>query len=173
MTHQDAYRCIEAVLGLSHAKQAVCVRLAAAASTPVFREWCSRRGVADQSRELLSCSDRWLAGSASGEELGRIADRFHRSLPQDLRLEAEPAGGYAGWALLGVAQIALDRCGDVHPDILHTAVCYAAAAACRSKTGPTEVAWNRLTAPELEFLERWWGRCCEQFPELTDAANAA
>jgi hypothetical protein len=153
ITPEGAYRCIEAVLGLPLPKQATCLRLAAEASAPVWREWCERRGVPDSSGELLDTFDRWLSGASANEELDRVARRFLETLPQDLREEGEPAGGCAGWALLGIAVIALGQCGDVHRDVLHTDVCYAAAAHCRTRVGPTEVSWVRLTPAELEFLD--------------------
>ena len=49
--------------------------------------------------------------------------------------------------------------GEVHHSIVHTAVCYAAAAHCRVRIGPTEISWLRLTPAELEFLDGWWCRC--------------
>jgi hypothetical protein len=171
MTPGEVYRCCEAVLGLPLPKQAVCVRLAAEASAPVWRQWCGQRGVPDHSGELLDTFDRWLSGAAA-DELDRVARRFLETLPQDLREEAEPAGGYSGWALLEIAAIALGQCGEVHHSVLHTAVCYAAAAYCRTQVGPTEVTWVRLSPPELEFLDRWWCRCCERFPELAAAKDA-
>jgi hypothetical protein len=173
MTPGEAYRCIEAVLGLPLPKQAVCLRFAAEAGVPVWREWCEQRGVPDYSGELLDTFDRWLSGAASDVELDRVAKRLLETLPHDLRNEGEPAGGYAGWALLGIALIALGQCEDIHRDILHTDVCYAAAAYCRTRVGPTQVSWVRLTPAELEFLERWWRRCCEQFPELAGATSPA
>src|SRR6266478_2510592 len=114
MTPAEVYCCFEAVLGLPLSKQAVCVRVAAEASAPVWREWCGQRDVEDHSGKLLETFDRWLSGTASDEELDQVAKQFHATLPHDLRNEDEPAGGYAGWALLGVAMIALDQCKDVH-----------------------------------------------------------
>src|SRR5262245_36131927 len=138
MTPEEVYRCFEAVLGLPLAKQAVCVRLAAEASAPVWRERCERRRVEDRSGELLYTFGRWLSGAASDGELDQVARRFLETLPQDLREEAEPAGGYAGWALLDIAAVALGQGGEVHHSILQTAVCYAAAAYCRIGVKPTE-----------------------------------
>lgn len=171
MTPADAYRWVESVLTLSAPQQAVCVRLAAEASAPVWREWCDHRGIQDRSGELLIAFDRWLRGAAADGELDAMAAQHLASLPQDLTAEPEPAGGYAGWALLGVAQIALDQCGDAHDDILHTDVCYSAAAFCRSRAGPLDVCWPRLAPAELAFLEQWWGRCCELFPALASVVH--
>ena len=173
MTPDEAYHCIEAVLGLPLPKQAVCLRLAVEAGVPVWRESCGQRGVPDYSGELLDTFDRWLRGAVADVELDRVATRFLETLPQDLRDEDQPAGAYAGYALLGIALIALDQCEDVHRDVLHTDVCYAAAAYCRVQVEPMKVSWIRLTPAELEFLDRWWRRCCEQFPELSGATRAA
>ncbi|HEY7157542.1 MAG TPA: hypothetical protein VH575_26540 [Gemmataceae bacterium] len=166
MTPGEVYRCFEAVLGLPLSKQAVCVQLAAEVSAPVWREWCRQRRVKDHSRRLLEKFDQWLSGAASDEELDQVAKQFGETLPQDLREEEEPAGGYAGWSLLGIAMIALDQCGEVHHSILHTDVCYAAAAYCRIGIEAVWVSLDRLTCAELEFLEQWWRRCCDRFPEL-------
>jgi hypothetical protein len=171
MRPQEVYNCFEAVLGLPLAKQAVCVWLAAEASAPVWREWCRRRQAEDHSGGLLECFDRWLSGAASDEQLDQVAKRLYETLPQDLRKEKEPAGGYAGWALLGIASIALDQCGEVHHSILHTSVYYAAAAHCRVGSEAVWVRLDRLTARELVFLEQWWHRCCERFPELVGRSS--
>jgi hypothetical protein len=172
MTPGEVYRCFEAVLDLPLAKQAVCVRLAAEVSLPVWRECCRQHRVEDYSGELLEKFDQWLRGAASDQELDQVAKRLGETLPQDLRSEEEPAGGYAGWALLGIAMIALDQCGEVHHSILHTDVCYAAAAFCRIGIEAVWVSLDRLTPAELEFLDRWWGRCCDRFPELAAARSA-
>lgn len=172
MTPEEVYRCYEAVLGLPLPKQAICVRLAAEVTVPVWCDWCGQRGVPDHSRELLDTFGRWQQQSASAEQLDEVAKWHYESLPQDLRKEDEPASGYAGWALLGIANIALDQCGEVHHSILHTDLCYAAAAYCRIGVEAVWVSLDRLTACELEFLDGWWRRCREQFPELDRARPA-
>jgi hypothetical protein len=171
MTPEDMYRRCEAVLDLPLPKQAACVRLAAEASASAWRQWSEQRGVPDRSGELLSTFDQWLSGAAADEALDRVARQFLDTLPQDLREEEDPTGGYAGWALLGIATVGLGQGAEVHHSILHTAVCYAAAANCRVRIGPTEVSWVRLTPAELEFLEGWWRHCCERFPELAGATG--
>ena len=173
MTPEEVYRCFEAVLGFPLAKQAVCVRLAAEISAPAWRQWCEQRGVPDHTGELLETLGRWLGGDTADGELDRVAQRFLETLPPDLREEDDPTGGYAGWALLAIASIALGQGREVHHSILHTGVCYAAAAHCRVRVGPTQVTWLRLSPAELEFLDRWWRRCCERFPELALAMARA
>ena len=170
MTPQDVYGCFESVLTLPLPKQAACVRLAAEASLPVWRAWCRQRGVNDLSVELLECFDRWLAGTAHDEELSETANRLGESLPQDIRKEREPAGAYAGYALVDIALIALRQGGEVHHSILHTAICFAASASCGIGVEAVWVDLNRLTQPELEFLDQWWKRCQSQFPELASRA---
>jgi hypothetical protein len=173
MTPGEVYHCLESVLSLPLAKQAVCVRLAAEVTAPVWREWCRQHRAKDHSRELLDLFCRWLDGAASEEEFDQIAKRFFETLPQDLRNEHDPAGGYAGLALLDIALVALDQCGEVHHSVLQTAVCCAAAAFCRTGINAHSANLDRLTARELEFLDRWWGDCCGQFPELADLRKPA
>ena len=166
MTPQEVYRCIEAVLGLPLSKQVVCVRFAAEVSAPVWREWCKQRGVEDHSGELLDTFVRWLSGAASDGDLDRVAVGLYESLPKDVHEEDEPAVGFSGWALFDIAMIALDQCEEVHDSILHTSICYSAAAYCRVGIEAVSVSLDRLTPPELQFLKRWWQHCCGQFPEL-------
>jgi hypothetical protein len=166
MNSQDVYRCFEAVLGLPLDQQAQCVRLAAEASVHVWRQHCERRGIEDLSPALLECFDRWRAGKATDEELDQIAQRFSSLLPLDLRLEDAPAGGYAGYALVDIAMIALNQCAEIHHSILHTAIYFAASAFCGMGIEAVWVVLERLTEPELAFLEDWWSRCRDEFPEL-------
>jgi hypothetical protein len=170
MTPQSVYRCFEAVLGLPLDQQAQCARLAAEASVHVWRQHCQQRGIEDLSPALLECFDRWRTGMATGEELNQVAQRFGSLLPADLRLEEAPAGGYAGYALADIAMIALGQCAEVHHSILHTAIYYAASAFCGAGIEAVGVEFPRLTQPELVFLERWWGQCRAQFPELAGDA---
>ena len=128
MTPSEAYQRIETVLGLPLPKQAVCVRVAAEASASAWREWCRQRAVPDLSGELLDTFNRWMNGAATDDELDRAAKGFLETLPQDLREEADPTGGYAGWALYDVVFVALGQGEELHHSIVHTAICYAAAA---------------------------------------------
>jgi hypothetical protein len=167
MTPQSVCQCFESVLGLPLDKQAQCVRLAAEASVHVWRQHCERRGIEDLSSALLECFDRWRTGTAADEELNQIAEWFSSLLPVDLRLEDVPAGGYAGYALADIAIIALGQFAEVRHSILHTEIYFAASASCGIGIEAVWVDLQRLTQPELEFLEGWWVRCCAQFPELT------
>jgi hypothetical protein len=166
MNSETLCRCFESVLGLPLDQQAQCVRLAAQASVHVWRQHCERRGIEDMSPALLECFDRWRTGMATGEELNQVAERFGSFLPADLRVEEIPAGGYAGYALADIAMIALAKCGEVHHSVLHTAIYFAASASCGIGIEAVWVELERLTQPELAFLERWWCQCCVQFPEL-------
>src|SRR5580693_8004567 len=107
MTPENVCRCIESVQSLPLTRQAQCVRLAAERSLPVWREWCRHRSMEDVSSALLECFDRWVAGTASEEDLQKLADGHAALLPQDLRKERQPAGGYAGYALADMTMIAL------------------------------------------------------------------
>lgn len=166
MNSQDVYRAFESVLTLPLNKQAQCVRLAAEASVYVWRQHCERRGIEDLSPALLECFDRWRTGRGTDEELNQVAERFSSLLPADLRLEEAPAGGYAGIALADIAMIALNQCAEVHDSILHTAIYFAASASCGIGIEAVWVVLERLTEPELAFLEKWWGQCRDEFPEL-------
>jgi|GEM_PF-5441647 hypothetical protein len=170
LTPQDVYRCFESVLGLPLNQQAQCVRLAAEGSVHVWRQHCERRGIEDLSPALLECFDRWRAGMATDEQLSQVAERFSSLLPADLRLEDAPAGGYAGYALADIALIALRQCGEVHHSVLHTAIYFAASACCGIGIEAVWVVLERLTEPELAFLEKWWGQCRTEFPELAEEA---
>jgi hypothetical protein len=75
--------------------------------------------------------------------------------------------------LLGIATVALGQGEEVHHSILHTDICYAAAAYCRSGGEAVWVRLDRLTACELEFLDRWWRSCHERFPKLADVTRTA
>lgn len=166
LTTQSVYRCFEAVLGLPLDQQAQCVRLAADASLHVWRQHCEQRGIEDLSPALLECFDRWRAGNATGEELNQVAERFGSLLPADLWLEEAPVGGYAGYALVDIAMIGLGKCAEVHHSVLHTAIYFAASASCCIGIEAVGVELERLTKPELLFLEKWWDQCRAQFPEL-------
>jgi hypothetical protein len=166
MTTQDVDRCIDAVCALPRPQQAICVRLAAAAVLPIWQKWCKERRVKDLSTELLNCFDQWLTGETSDKELNHMAKRFHKALPKDIQVEPEPSAGYAGWALRDIPLIALGQCKDVHTDIVHTAICYAAAASCGIGPEAVWVRLDRLTEAELQFLKDWWERCRQQVPKL-------
>jgi hypothetical protein len=162
-------RCIAAVCRLQRANQAVCVRLAAESNLPLWRAWCHHRGIEDLSGPLLDCFDRWLDGAATRKELNDIAKQFHRALSADIAAEDEPAAGYAGWALRDIPVVALGQGKDMHEDIVHTAICYAAAASCGIGPEAVNVDLGRLTRPELRFLRAWWDQCRDRVPALTEA----
>jgi len=168
MTSQGVYRCFESLLELPLAKQAHCVRLAAEASVDVWRQHCRDRRVEDVSPVLFECFDRWRKGKATDEELNAIAERLGSSLPSDIRKEKRPAGAYAGYALIDIALIALGKCDEVHHSVLHTAIYYAASAYCGIGAEAVWVSFDRLTEPELQFLEIWWSQCRLQFPDLAE-----
>lgn len=173
MTPSEVASCFEAVCGLPVASQAVCVQLAAEPNVPLWTRSCAERDETDYSRELLTAFESWLAGTLSNDRLWDVAARFQKTLPKDLPAEKRPAGGYAGWALFDIALIALDRCEDVHEDILHTAICYSAAAHAGVGPEAVSVRLGRLTARELEFMAAWWARCCKRLPELRRRHPAA
>ena len=142
------------------------MRLAAEVSLPIWNEWCRQRGINDLSGELLDCFDRWLAGTVNDEELSQTASRHYATLPEDIREVQVPAGAYAGYALTDIAVIALRQGGEVHHSILHTAIYFAASAFCGIGVEAVWVDLERLTQPELEFLDQWWKRCQSRYPEL-------
>ncbi len=123
--------------------------------------------VEDPSGAFLDCFERWLQDISPDEEFDQIATRLYETVPQDVKEEEERAALNAGWALWTVAWIALGRFEEVHRDIVHTAICFAAGAYFRIGIKPLESNYlYRLTAEELEFLVQWWLCCCDLFPEL-------
>jgi hypothetical protein len=160
---------VNAVCCLPLSQQADCVLLAAEARLPRWQQWCRQRAIIDLSDEIIERFIRWRGSGGSNEKsrLEEIAERLLESLPDDLRIEDDPAGGYAGWSLRDVLAIGLDQCEDVHDDILMTAILYAAAAHCGIGPEAASVNPSRLTEPELRFISIWWDRCCERYPELS------
>ena len=109
---------------------------------------------------------------ATDEELNQVGERFASLLSADLRLEDAPAGGYAGYALADIALLALRQCGEIHHSVLHTAIYFAASASCGIGIEAVGVVLERLTEPELAFLEKWWGQCRGEFPELAEETQS-
>ena len=67
MSRRKSIRCSEAAFGLPLPKQAVCLRFAAEASTPVWREWCERRrGVGLHPANSFDTFGLWLESAAFG-----------------------------------------------------------------------------------------------------------
>ncbi len=116
------------------------------------------------------CSNVLIVG-AKGPRRRRIweavSKRFGDTLPEDLRTEPKPAGGYAGYALMDIAMIALDKCEDAHHDVLRTVIYYAAAAHCDVGAEAVWVDLNRLNECELAFLDRWRASCRTEFQKFT------
>jgi hypothetical protein len=109
-----------------------------------------------------------LEEKASSAELKNASDRLLNVLPQNLPDEPDDAlrAGFAGWAVLGVATIALKEAPDVQDSILQSAVVHAA----RSVVGPCRREFwegpDTWSAEERQFLCDWWERCCVAFPKL-------
>ncbi len=166
MTHEDVKHLTDAVSSLPDAEAATCVLLAARKCLPKWQKWACAHDIPDLSQELINCFERWREGQASSNDLWTIGSAFRASLPTDLREEHDPLGGFAGHALDTVVLLAVDDCGDVRVDLLHTSILYAAAASCgiehEAVSGDTE----RLTREELEFITAWWTECCQTFPVL-------
>jgi hypothetical protein len=162
--------CFAELAGLSPPQQAQCVRLAAEAVLPLWQSWCRNKGTPDLSGRLLECFDRWLKGDATDTEFDRVGGEFRATLPEDLRVEHDLPGAYAGWAV-EIQLIARDLCEDVHYDMVQTSICYAAAAYARVGSEALWGGLTRLTGPELAFLDRWWDRCLERFPHLSCAVQ--
>jgi len=91
---------------------------------------------------------------------------FYKTLPRNLAKENDPAGGYAGWSLHDVAVIALEQCEDVEPDILESAVFYAAAASEKTGHRAFGITRSMLSVGELLFIEKWYSACIDRYPEL-------
>ena len=70
--------------------------------------------------------------------------------------------------MFDVVLVALNRCKDVHHDILMSSIFCVAAA--ESGLGVEAIIINdagRLTTRELRFIEEWWVRCQLKYPELS------
>ncbi len=157
-------RYFHAVEQLPYPRQAQCVLIAAEQCLNVFRGWQHE----ECANDFLAMSKKWLNGEISAEEFDGQAKEFLDLLPSDLREEADPSVGYAGYSLCDVAFIGLNKCDDVHWDILVTSVLYAAAAGCRVGHDAIWVKYERLTEDERDFVDKWWYECCRQVPELAE-----
>jgi hypothetical protein len=166
MTPDQILECTDAICELPLHEQAVCALLAAEQSLSVWQRWAQRRHIEDYSKALIESFQRWLEQNELSQELNSIAHLFFQTLPIDLRMEDDPTGGYAGYALHNVAMIALDQCADVHRDIVYTGILYAAAAFCQIGHEAVWVKPDRLTKAELDFVTAWWRQCLRRFPNL-------
>jgi hypothetical protein len=173
MTPQRVAEWIAAVCELELPQQAICLRLAAVPVLPMWRAACRRNGTPDPSEEFLACFDRWLSGNASDQDFDALAIRLLDLLPNDLCNEPDSAFGFAGWALQAVAAVALDQCGDVHEDIVHTSLCYAAAAHCGLGADAVWVKLDRLSECELRYFADWWEQCRKTLPNLTSGRDGS
>jgi hypothetical protein len=133
---------------------------------------CNQANADDHANEYIDCYHRWRCGTATDAQFNTVAQSLQTVLPDDLRLERDPAGAMAGWSLFDVAMIALDQCEDVHEDIFATALAYAAAAATGNRTVPIGIDWDALTDAEVDFVDAWWRRCCEQLPQLNSTGTS-
>jgi hypothetical protein len=157
-------RNFQAVEQLPYPRQAQCVLIAAERCCDVFRGWQHE----ESANDFLATAKKWLNGEISAEEFDGQANGFLDLLPSDLQKEADPSAGHAGYSLCDVAVIGLNKCDDVHSDILVTSVLYAAAAACRVGHDAIWIKYERLTEDELDFIDKWWYECCRQVPELAE-----
>jgi len=148
--------------------QSLCVWLAAEPVVEIWINWCIRHDINDLSNTFIVCFWRWYSGDATDAEFESSAQEFALLLPEDIRELKDPAGCMAGVALHDVAMIALDKCEDMHYDILILAVEYAAAAATGNIKYSAISDPGPATAAEQSFFRVWWQRCQEQIPQLNE-----
>jgi hypothetical protein len=167
MNRKIAQKYVDSLDFLTYREQGDCVLMAAEPCLPLWRRWCQRNGKHDLSGILVESFQRWLVGTEPRAKLREVAKRFYKDLPPDLTAEDDLIGGYAGCVLFNVVVIALNQDKQNHPDVLTTAIFWAAAA--HSGIG-IEALWadpKRLTKPELRFIEEWWSRCRLKYPKLS------
>lgn len=164
---KEIKRRLARVLELPLREQAICVFTAAEMSLPDWEGWENANRLPPLASELRRRFQRWLNGKASDGDLGASGDELFKVLPEDLTKMENPSAGEAGYALMDVSMIALDKCEEVHEDILCTAIFYAAAAATNTRKPAISISRENLTTVECDFLDRWWTLCCQQVPMLT------
>ena len=147
---------------LSNQTLAAFVYVAARMCLPVWEEHESARYGSRRGSELLDACERWWDGELTDEELRECGRQLLPLLPKDLKKEDDPIPGYAGWAIQGVATIAVEDCGGVADSIAYSSIHYAAWAVCRSGFKDPLLDLGKFNECERQFLARWWDLCREQ-----------
>ncbi|HXG08666.1 MAG TPA: hypothetical protein VNK04_02660 [Gemmataceae bacterium] len=139
--------------------QAACVNVAARMCLPIWEEFEMANFSSKTGTELLDAYEQWSEDKLTDSELLRYAERLYALLPKDLEKEDDPTPGFAGWAIHGVAQVAVGDCRDVLDSIVFTTVLYAAGAVCRSGHKMISAHYDLLEDCERQFLSQWWEKC--------------
>jgi hypothetical protein len=166
MTPKEVNDCLDRVLSLPVSRRAYCILLAAEPVQHLWTKYCLTHELDDYSAGLIEAFRNWYSDEKMIVDLKGISDLFYKTLPRNLAQENDPAGGYAGWSLHDISMIALEQCEDVEPDILGSAVFYAAAAALNMQHRAFGINTSMLSEGEIEFIEKWYSKCAEHFPEL-------
>ena len=166
MTLQELEAAFDAVCELPEPVQAFCVAQAAARVSHLWAERCERDGVADPAPDMLVRFGEWMQGSCGDTDLDGYGQQLQELVPEDIAVDSDPPSAYAGWALRDVPLVALGQGEDLQDDIVVTAVLYAAAAACRRGSDAAAARLDRVSTPELAFLDEWWRECRTRVPQL-------
>ena len=147
---------------LSNHELAACVYVAARMCLPIWEEFESARYSSRAGRELLDACERWWDGELADGELREYGSRLLALLPKDIKKEDDPTPGHAGWAIHGVATLAVEDCADVADSIAYSSIHYAAWAFCRSGFKDPLLDLGKFNECERQFLARWWDLCQAQ-----------
>lgn len=159
---------IAMVYSLPPRDQVRCVMLAVDRCSPLAAGWLERQKLAGAHRDYASCLERWLAESASDEDLEKAARPFVRRLNREIESEDDIPGAMAAHALLDTEAIALGYSPEVGDEIIRTAVLFCAAAFTGSRDVPIEVDADRMSPQELQFIEDWWRACTSKIQGLRE-----
>jgi hypothetical protein len=155
-------RMFDGFIWLPNQTLAACVYVAARLCLSVWEEFELARHGSKRGKELLDACEKWWDGDLTDEELRESGRRLLALLPRDLKKEDDPIPGYAGWAIQGIATLAVEDCADVSHSIAHSAIHYAAWAVCRSGFKDPLLDLGKFNECERQFLTKWWELCREQ-----------
>jgi hypothetical protein len=163
-------RCIDRIIELPARDQAVCVCEAAQLALPIWEAAEKAAGIPPLGAQLLSAFQEWLEGGVNSADLKLASDRLLGVLPKNIREmpEKDLRAGFAGWAIIGVATIALEEAPDLQDCFLHTALVYAARSVAGLGRRVFLESLENLSPEETQFLCDWWERCCARFPQLIE-----
>jgi len=146
---------------------AACVHVAANMCLSVWDDFERAKYGSSKGRDLLEAYELWCKGQVADSELKARLEQFYGLLPEDLRRESDPTVGFAGWAILGVAQIVVGDCPEIIHSTAYSSILYAAGSACRSGHKMIAPDLDALNDCELRFLSQWWERCGQQQIQMT------
>jgi hypothetical protein len=138
---------------------AACVHVAARMCLPIWEDFEAAKYGSKRGTELLDAYEQWSKGTLADAELRECGQWLLPMLPENLKKESDPSPGFAGWAIHGVSQVAVEDCDGIMHSIAHTSILYAAGAVCRSGHKMIALDTDALDDCELQFLSQWWEKC--------------